>query len=104
MARAVGRLEHDQGPLQLEDIRSADPSPESLVLRSEREALVWRAFGKLDSRCQELLRALILAVPSLSYEEVAEAFAMPVGSIGPTRARCLEQLRRKLGSGVSTAT
>lgn len=89
---------------RLENLRSDGPSPESLVLGSERELLVWRAFGGLDSRCQELLRALILAVPSLSYEEVAAAFAMPVGSIGPTRARCLEILRRKLGSGVSTAT
>ncbi len=77
------------------------PLPESLVTKSERAALLWRAFRELGSRCQELLRALFLAYPTLSYEQVAEAFGMPIGSIGPTRARCLEQLRRKLGSDVS---
>jgi RNA polymerase sigma factor (sigma-70 family) len=76
---------------------------ESLVLTSERATLLWQAFEQLGSRCQELLRALFLAYPTLSYEEVAEAFGMPVGSIGPTRARCLEQLRRKLGTDVFSA-
>jgi RNA polymerase sigma factor (sigma-70 family) len=88
---------------RFEGLRSHDPSPESQVLQSERAALVWRAFGQLGTPCQELLRALILAHPALSYEEVADSFGMPVGSIGPTRARCLDQLRRKLGSDVSTA-
>jgi RNA polymerase sigma factor (sigma-70 family) len=89
---------------RFETLRSDVPSPESLVLKTERAVLIWRAFRQLDSRCQELLRALLLAHPALSYEEVAEAFGMPIGSIGPTRGRCLDQLRRKLGSGVSTAT
>jgi RNA polymerase sigma factor (sigma-70 family) len=83
---------------------SATPSglsPESLVLGDERAALVRRAFRQLGSRCQELLRALVLAHPPLSYELVAEALGMPLGSIGPTRARCLEQLWRKIGSDVS---
>lgn len=81
----------------------SDPSPESLVLTSERATLLWQAFEQLGPRCQELLRALFLAYPTLSYEEVAEAFGMPVGSIGPTRARCLEQLRRKLETDVFSA-
>lgn len=78
-------------------------SPESQVLESERARLVWRSFRQLASRCQELLRALLFAYPTLSYEQVAEALDMPIGSIGPTRARCLDQLRRKLGSDVSLA-
>jgi RNA polymerase sigma factor (sigma-70 family) len=89
---------------RLESLGSEGPSPESLILRTERAVQIWRAFRQLDSRCQELLRALLLAHPALSYEEVAEAFGIPTGSIGPTRGRCLDQLRRKLGSGVSTAT
>jgi RNA polymerase sigma factor (sigma-70 family) len=87
---------------RLEQLAPGNQSPESLALKGERAALLWRAFGRLGPHCQELLRALILAYPVLSYEEVAEAFGMPVGSIGPTRARCLEQLRRRLPSDVST--
>jgi DNA-directed RNA polymerase specialized sigma24 family protein len=36
--------------------------------------------------------------PPPTYAEVAAALDLPVGSIGPTRARCLQQLRRRLGS------
>ncbi len=86
----------------LEPVEPGGSSMESLVLRNERAALVWRAFRQLGARCQELLRALLLAYPVLSYDEVASALGMPIGSIGPTRARCLEQLHRKLGSDVST--
>jgi RNA polymerase sigma factor (sigma-70 family) len=78
-------------------------SPESQVLENERARLVWRSFRQLSIRCQELLRALLFAYPALSYDQVAEAFSMPIGSIGPTRARCLDQLRRTLGSDVSLA-
>ncbi|HZD38373.1 MAG TPA: sigma-70 family RNA polymerase sigma factor [Actinomycetes bacterium] len=76
-------------------------SPESQVLENERARIVWRSFQELGARCQELLRALLFAYPAMSYNQVAEAFGMPIGSIGPTRARCLDQLRRKLGADVS---
>jgi RNA polymerase sigma factor (sigma-70 family) len=79
----------------------APRSPESQVLENERARLLWRSFRQLSVRCQELLRALLFAYPALSYDQVAEAFGMPIGSIGPTRARCLDHLRRRLGSEVS---
>jgi RNA polymerase sigma factor (sigma-70 family) len=69
------------------------PSPEAVVLRSERATLLARAFARLTDRCQRLLRILAAAA---SYEEIAAALGMPVGAIGPTRARCLETLRRHL--------
>ncbi|HSV66972.1 MAG TPA: hypothetical protein VLJ59_13810, partial [Mycobacteriales bacterium] len=47
---------------------------------------------QLPERCQRLLRVLI-ENPPLSYDEVSEALSMPIGSIGPTRARCLDRLR-----------
>jgi RNA polymerase sigma factor (sigma-70 family) len=78
-------------------------SPEHAVLESEetdaeRERLrvLWEAFHELPARCLRLLRAL-LATPPPSYAEIAAAFEMPVGSIGPTRARCLARLRDLLG-------
>ena len=101
-ARAAGR-EAPADDSSFRTLESDSPSPESAVLQSEREVMVWRAFRQLGSDCQELLRVLILAQPALSYEEIAAAFGRPIGSIGPSRARCLQQLRRKLGSDVSTA-
>lgn len=73
---------------------------EQAVLDSERARQVWRAFGGLSVRCQRLLRVLT-ATPPPSYSEAAAALDMPVGSIGPTRARCLGQLRERLGLDVS---
>ncbi len=50
------------------------------------------AFAALAPPCQSLLRAL-MADPAPSYSEVSAALGMPMGSIGPTRARCLDRLR-----------
>jgi RNA polymerase sigma factor (sigma-70 family) len=73
---------------------------EQVRLNSERSARLWHAFGELPARCRELLRILI-ASPPPSYAEVAAAVGMPVGSIGPTRARCLRRLRERLAGEVS---
>lgn len=74
-------------------------SPEAAVLAAEAEAAhterltrLWQAFQDLPERCRRLLRVLS-ASPPPSYAEVAVALEMPVGSIGPTRARCLGRLR-----------
>lgn len=82
--------------------QSDDYSPEQAVLdaegallASERAARLWRAFGQLTKNCKELLRVL-MAAPPPSYAEVSAALGIPVGSIGPTRARCLQRLRERL--------
>jgi RNA polymerase sigma factor (sigma-70 family) len=76
------------------EIALLDPSWAEL---SERDRRVWVAFGRLDHRCQGLLRLTALAGRS-EYGAVADALAMPVGSIGPARGRCLSQLRKYLES------
>ena len=60
--------------------------------------LDWLNYGltHLDQRCQQLLSALYLDERQPSYAEVATLLQMSVGSIGPTRARCLERLRQIL--------
>ncbi|HET9051345.1 MAG TPA: sigma-70 family RNA polymerase sigma factor [Candidatus Dormibacteraeota bacterium] len=68
---------------------------DSALLREERDTAVARALTGLSERCQALLRVLS-ADPPPSYDEVSAALAMPVGSIGPTRARCLGKLREAL--------
>ena len=65
------------------------------LLRTERDAQLWRAFRSLGPRDQALLRMLV-ADSRTSYVEIGAALDMPVGSIGPTRGRALERLRRGL--------
>jgi len=62
------------------------------LLSQERQAALRQAFACLPPRWRALLEVLMDA-PSASYEEVAEVVGMPIGSIGPTRQRCLERLR-----------
>ena len=71
----------------------ARPIDEDL-LREERDGLLWQAFSRLPARDQALLR-LLVSDPMPSYEEIGAAMGMAVGSVGPTRARCLERLRRE---------
>jgi RNA polymerase sigma factor (sigma-70 family) len=56
-----------------------------------RQAVVG-AFGQLNDACQQLLR-LLSVDPPLPYAVIADMVGRPIGSIGPTRARCLERLR-----------
>ena len=71
---------------------SEDHAEQRLITR-ERNTALRRAFARISERCQALLRLLAAPEP-LSYEEISSALGMPIGAIGPTRARCLEQLRR----------
>lgn len=74
--------------------------PEQHAIDADRTRLLRRAFGRLPDNCQVLLH--LLAVGVLSYAEIAAQLEMPIGSIGPTRSRCLGRLRRlmnELGVG-----
>jgi DNA-directed RNA polymerase specialized sigma24 family protein len=67
--------------------------PEREIIASERNRLVNQLVDQLPVRSQLLLRLLSADSP-LSYRDISESLSMPIGSIGPTRARALEQLRR----------
>jgi RNA polymerase sigma factor (sigma-70 family) len=73
--------------------QGAAAAPDRGLLRSESAELVSELVDKLPVRSQLLLRLLSADSP-LSYRDISEALSMPIGSIGPTRARALEQLRR----------
>jgi RNA polymerase sigma factor (sigma-70 family) len=62
------------------------------LLRAERRTVLRAAFRELPPRCQELL-GLLVADDPIPYEEIGRRLDMKIGSIGPTRARCLEKLR-----------
>lgn len=82
----------DETPVELPD--NADPVDSRLLL-AERDAALWDAFMQIPPRCQRLLRVLMVSPPP-SYDEVSAALDMPIGSIGPTRRRCLDRLRKLL--------
>lgn len=67
------------------------------LLADERDAALWRGLSAISARCQQLLRVL-MASPPPAYAAVSAALDMPIGSIGPNRQRCLDQLRRILTS------
>ena len=69
------------------------PAVESGLVADQERAALWRALDRVPPRCRSLLRVL-MADPPPNYAEVAAALDMPIGSIGPTRARCLERLRQ----------
>lgn len=71
-----------------------DGPEEGVVLRDDH-ARLRRCLSRVSERCQALLR-MLAAGPRPEYAEVSEALDMPIGSIGPTRARCLEKLRAEL--------
>jgi RNA polymerase sigma factor (sigma-70 family) len=92
-------LRHQSRQVPTEDDRmpvaSVPPVDESRLLERERDIELWQAFASLSSRCQSLLR-LLAVEPAPTYDEVGAALGMAVGSIGPTRGRCLDMLRRTL--------
>jgi RNA polymerase sigma factor (sigma-70 family) len=68
--------------------------PDEVVLRLEEQHTVRTALAALDERCRTLLTLLFYAEEPPSYAAIAAALGTREGSIGPTRARCLEKLRR----------
>jgi RNA polymerase sigma factor (sigma-70 family) len=66
--------------------------PDAELLDAERRELVRGALAELPDRPRRLMRVLVTR-PELSYEDVAHTLRMPIGSIGPTRARALERMR-----------
>jgi RNA polymerase sigma factor (sigma-70 family) len=63
------------------------------VLLAERHAAVREAFDRLPAPCRRLV-AMLMEDPPVPYTEISARLGIPVGSIGPTRRRCLDKLRR----------
>jgi len=76
-------------------VTAAAPDPGDLderLLEAERHQALRDAYDELPPRCRELV-GLLLTDPPLSYEEIGARLGVPVGSIGPTRGRCVHKLR-----------
>lgn len=79
----------------LEIVDEDAPAHDATLLAQERDDALWTAFRRLGDRDQALLRMLVSDLAP-SYEEIGAALDMPIGSIGPTRARALARLRREM--------
>jgi RNA polymerase sigma factor (sigma-70 family) len=83
----------------LDDVADTGSAPDHDLLTLERDKALWAALESLSELCRSLLR-ILASDPQPSYVEVGAALSMPVGSIGPSRARCLDHLRRRIaGAG-----
>ena len=100
VSRSVGREDSHADPLEQADSEqtrrtgTADPVAERVLAGHEHEVL-WRTVSALSERCRYLLRVIAFAERP-DYAAIASALGMPVGSIGPTRGRCLAALRTAL--------
>ncbi|CCH31330.1 sigma-70 family RNA polymerase sigma factor [Actinosynnema sp. NPDC047251] len=78
-----------------EELPDPGPRPDEEAVFADRRTRLWAAVGRLSHRCRELLR-VVAFVGRADYSEISAALGMPRGSIGPTRGRCLAQLRKQL--------
>jgi len=75
---------------------SSDASPEDELLALERTEVVRQSLNELSDECRKLITMLYTSDEPRSYSEAAEELKIPIGSIGPKRARCLARLRALL--------
>lgn len=83
---------------QLEPRLPASPSAEHLAGQASAATTLWAAVNQLTERCQRLLRVVAFE-DRPDYARLAADLEMPVGSIGPTRQRCLAKLKTLLAEG-----
>jgi RNA polymerase sigma factor (sigma-70 family) len=79
-----------------------EPGPEQQVTQEAMAAVLWEFVAELPAKAQELLHAVV-GTDRVAYAEISLATGMPVGSIGPTRGRYLNRLRRAIEDSGLTA-
>jgi RNA polymerase sigma factor (sigma-70 family) len=96
LSRTAGRTRASDDEV-LDNRLPRQPSPEHDVVLDDERARLWQALGQLSERCQKLLR-IVAAEPRPDYASISADLQMPIGSIGPTRGRCLDKLRAELAA------
>jgi RNA polymerase sigma factor (sigma-70 family) len=96
--RILRRARSSPDPIETVVDTVADPSasPEQQAIEADTARILWNLVEELPPRQRTLLRALF-SDRARTYADVARAAGIPPGAIGPTRARALQQLRRRLG-------
>jgi RNA polymerase sigma factor (sigma-70 family) len=94
----VGKLHRRADATDVEALEPHLPTHESAEQTAQTDddsRRLWNAVGTLNERCRRLLR-IVAFEERPDYARIAEDLAMPIGSIGPTRQRCLGKLRAVL--------
>lgn len=86
----------DDGFDRLDQVPSEAPLADQERELLEQQQIVRQAITALPDRCRKLISLLFYNKDALSYTDVARQMKMPVASVGPTRARCLEKLKKLL--------
>jgi RNA polymerase sigma factor (sigma-70 family) len=81
---------HDDA--ELDNTVAHGPAIDERLLADERAQVVRDALSRLPRRWQRLLE-MLMADPPVPYADISDELGLPIGSIGPTRGRCLAQLR-----------
>ncbi len=100
-AAAHARAARRADPVEDEALAAALPdevSAETVAVLGDEATRLWEAVATVDERCRRLLR-VIAFMDRPDYQSLSQDLDMPVGSIGPTRARCLAKVRMALTTG-----
>jgi RNA polymerase sigma factor (sigma-70 family) len=89
-----------EGNDELAEIASTTPLADEQREALERQQAVRQGLDALSERCRDLLTMLFYQKDDLSYADIARRMKMPIPSVGPTRARCLEKLKKLLESKI----
>ncbi len=96
LKRKAGRLnllEEQEWEQIAESTEAARPEPDQAYYKIERQHMIRRAEEQLSTQCRRLLALLFSETDSPSYVEIGRVLAIPISSIGPTRARCLTKMK-----------
>lgn len=100
--RGLGAEDDEEGAGLLDTLQDKSLLPDEALLQLEEQHAVRAALEDIDERCRKLLNMLFYTPEPPPYSEIASALGTSEGSIGPTRARCLQKLLKSLNKlGVS---
>lgn len=91
----VAKRRQKAGSDEIARAEPAEINPDE-VEAAERQHVVRQGLTELGGPCQALLTALFLGKDEVRYDVIARELDIPIGSIGPTRARCLKKLEKIL--------
>ncbi len=96
LRRAMERMPSTAEPGALEELLDEEErNAETNAMRSLQTQEIQEAMRAMPERCRQLLNLLFFE-DHLGYQEISERVNIPIGAIGPTRARCLEKIRKIL--------
>jgi len=89
--------DEDQGVDEVANIPDESVLPDEALVQLEEQHRIRTAVAALDERCRQLIDMLFYQSTQPAYTEIARSLSIPEGSVGPTRARCLQKMLRLLG-------